>query len=245
MRQTYDTGMEYKLVQMYNSYLIGVHNYYSIATHVNLDFQKIAYDVKKSLYNRLKHRLTKRGTVTNGYIRKQYGKSREVRFIGGHAIVPIAYVQHRVPMDKKRSINKYTPQGREEIHKNLEHVDLDVLHYLMTNPCGTESVEYNDNRIALYVAQKGRCAITKVELYITEIDCHHKIPREYGGTDEYSNLIIISDKVHILIHSTCEATIKKYLELVKPDNKQLAKINKLRIMVGMREISANGKLLIV
>lgn len=117
IRQTYNKGMEYKLVQMYNSYLIGVHNYYCIATHVNLDFQEIAYDVKKSLYNRLKHRITKKGTITNGYIRKQYGTSREVRFIGGHAIVPIAYVQHRVPMDKKRSINKYTPQGREEIHK--------------------------------------------------------------------------------------------------------------------------------
>ena len=245
IRQTYNAGMEYKLVQMYNSYLIGVHNYYCISTHVNLDFQEIAYDVKKSLYNRLKHRITKKGTVTNGYIRKQYGTSREVRFIGGHAIVPIAYVQHRVPMDKKRSINKYTPQGRAEIHKNLECVNTDVLHYLMNNPCGVESVEYNDNRIALYVAQKGRCAVTKTELSVNEIDCHHKIPREMGGGDEYSNLIIVSDKVHILIHSSNKRTLKKYLELVKPNSKQLTKINKLRIMAGMPQISINGELLTV
>ena len=245
IRQTYNAGMEYKLVQMYNSYLIGVHNYYCIATHVNLDFQKIAYDVKKNLYNRLKHRITKKGTITNGYIRKQYGTSREVRFIGGHAIVPIAYVQHRVPMDKKRSINKYTPQGRAEIHKNLECVNTDVLHYLMNNPCGVESVEYNDNRIALYVAQKGRCAVTKTELSVNEIDCHHKIPREMGGGDEYSNLIIVSDKVHILIHSSNKRTLKKYLELVKPNSKQLTKINKLRIMAGMPQISINGELLTV
>ena len=168
-----------------------------------------------------------------------------MRFIGGHAIVPIAYVQHRVPMDKKRSINKYTPQGREGIHKNLECVNIDVLHYLMNNPCGTESVEYNDNRIALYVAQKGRCAVTKAELYVTEIDCHHKIPREMGGGDEYSNLIIVSDKVHILIHSSNERTLKKYLDLVTPDTKQFAKINKLRVMAGMPQISVNGELLTV
>jgi group II intron reverse transcriptase/maturase len=245
IRQTYNTGMEYKLVQMYNSYLIGVHNYYCIATHVNLDFQKIAYDVKKSLYNRLKHRITKKGTITNGYIRKQYGTRCEVRFIGGHAVVTIAYVQHRVPMDRKRSINKYTPKGREEIHKNLGCVDIDVLHYLMNNPCGTESVEYNDNRIALYVAQKGKYAVTKTELNVTEIDCHHKLPREYGGSDEYSNLIIVSDKVHILIYSSNERTLKKYLDLVKPDSKQLAKINKLRVMAGMPQISINGELLTV
>lgn len=115
----------------------------------------------------------------------------------------------------------------------------------MNNPCGTESVEYNDNRIALYVAQKGRCAVTKVELYVTEIDCHHKIPREMGGGDEYSNLIIVSDKVHILIHSSNTRTLKKYLGLVNPDKKQLAKINKLRIMAEMPQISMNGELLTV
>lgn len=228
--------MEYKLVQMYNSYLIGVHNYYSIATHVNLDFQKIAFDVKKSLYNRLKHRITKTGTITNSYIKKQYGKSREIRFIGGNATVPIAYVQHRVPMDKKRIINKYTPQGREEIHKNLECVDFEILHYLMNNPCGKQSVEYNDNRIALYVAQKGKCAVTKVKLAANEIDCHHITPIEFGGGDEYQNLIIVSDKIYILIHSSNEKTLKKYLAIVNPDNKQLAKINKLRAMAHMPEI---------
>ena len=66
-----------------------------------------------------------------------------------------------------------------------------------------------------------------------------------GGGDEYSNLIIVSDKVHILIHSSNERTLKKYLGLVNPDKKQLAKINKLRIMAGMPQISMNGELLTV
>lgn len=66
-----------------------------------------------------------------------------------------------------------------------------------------------------------------------------------GGGDEYSNLIIVSDKVHILIHSSNKRTLKKYLELVKPNSKQLTKINKLRIMAGMPQISINGELLTV
>ena len=116
IRQTYDPGMEYRLIQKYNSYVMGVHNYYSIATHVNPDFHKIAFDVKKSLYNRLKHRLQKKGQITNRYIKEKYGTSREVRYLNGHAIVPIAYVQHRVPMDKKSRVNKYTPEGLSLIH---------------------------------------------------------------------------------------------------------------------------------
>ena len=238
LRKTYDKGMEYKWLQMYNSYLIGVHNYYSIATHVNLDFQTIAYDVKKSLYNRLRHRITKTGTITNNFIKRQYGKSKEVRYMGGNAIVPIAYVQHRVPLDKKRSINKYTPQGRTEIHKNLDYVNFETLHWLMTNPCGTSSIEYNDNRIALYVAQKGKCAISKVKLEAGEIDCHHKLPIEFNGGDEYKNLVILSDKVHVLVHASNDRTIKKYLKLVNPNEQQLNRINQLRLLARMSEICA-------
>lgn len=188
LRQTYDAGMEYKLIQLYNSYLIGVHNYYSIATHVNLDFQIIAFDVKKSLYNRLKHRLQKTGNISNKYIKRKYGKSREVRYLNGHAIVPIAYVQHKVPMDKKIRVNKYTPDGRTEIHKNLADVNMAVLYRLMNTPNGTKSVEYNDNRISLYVAQKGKCAVTGMELDANQVDCHHKIPIEHGGDDIVNKL---------------------------------------------------------
>ena len=236
LRQTYDPGMEYRLIQKYNAYVIGVHNYYAIATHVNIDFHEIAFDVKKSLYNRLKHRLQKKGSITNRYIREKYGTSREVRFLNGHAIVPIAYVQHRVPMDKKSRVNKYTPEGRVEIHKNLARVNMDTLYYLMNHPSGAQSVEYNDNRIALFVAQKGKCAVSGVELAGHQVDCHHKIPIALGGNDSYQNLIIVSDVVHILIHSSNGKTIRKYLEVLKPDKKQLEKLNKLRAMAEMPEL---------
>ena len=236
IRQTYDPGMEYRLIQKYNSYVMGVHNYYSIATHVNIDFHKIAFDVKKSLYNRLKHRLQKKGQITNRYIKEKYGTSREVRYLNGHAIVPIAYVQHRVPMDKKSRVNKYTPEGRVEIHKNLAGINMAVLYHLMNNPCGKQSVEYNDNRIALYVAQKGKCAVSGVELEAKQVDCHHKKPLVLGGNDSYQNLIIVSAVVHILIHSSNECTIRKYLKVLNLDKKQLAKLNKLRVMAEMQEL---------
>jgi hypothetical protein len=236
LRQTYDKKVEYRLIQKYNSYIIGIHNYYCIATHVNLDIHKIAFDVKKSLYNRLKHRLQKNGKITNKYIKEKYGTSREVRYLNGHAIVPIAYVQHRVPMDKKVKTNKYTPEGRLEIHRNLADINIDVLYHLMNSPSGRQSVEYNDNRIALFVAQKGKCAVSGIDLEANQVDCHHKKPVSLGGDDSYKNLIIVSDVVHILIHSCNERTIEKYLNELKPDKKQLEKLNKLRAMAEMPEL---------
>jgi len=37
----------------YNSYIIGIKNYYKIATHINIDFNTIAYQISRTLYNRL------------------------------------------------------------------------------------------------------------------------------------------------------------------------------------------------
>lgn len=233
IRRTYDPKMEYRLIQKYNSYLIGIHNYYCIATHVNLDIHEIAFDVKKSLYNRLKHRLQRTGSISNRYIQEKYGRSREVRYLNGHAVVPIAYVQHRVPMDRKNRVNPYTPEGRTEIHKNLAGLNLAVMNHLMNTPAGQQSVEYNDNRIALYVAQKGKCAVSGIALDANQVDCHHKKPLSLGGDDSYQNLIIVSDAVHILIHSSSERTIKKYLNDLQLNSKQLAKLNNLRKLAEM------------
>lgn len=237
IRRTYDPKMEYRLIQKYNSYLIGVHNYYCIATHVNLDIHEIAFDVKKSLYNRLKHRLQRTGSISNRYIQEKYGRSREVRYLNGHAVVPIAYVQHRVPMDRKIRVNPYTPEGRTEIHKNLAGLNLAVMNHLMNTPAGQQSVEYNDNRIALYVAQKGKCAISGIALDANQVDCHHKKPLSLGGDDSYQNLIIVSDAVHVLIHSSSERTIKKYLNDLQLNSKQLAKLNNLRKLAEMPQIT--------
>ena len=237
IRRTYDPKMEYRLIQKYNSYLIGIHNYYCIATHVNLDIHEIAFDVKKSLYNRLKHRLQRTGSISNRYIQEKYGKSREVRYLNGHAVVPVAYVQHRVPMDRKIRVNPYTPEGRTEIHKNLTGLNLAVMNHLMNTPAGQQSVEYNDNRIALYVAQKGKCAVSGIALDANQVDCHHKKPLSLGGDDSYQNLIIVSDAVHILIHSSSERTIKKYLNDLQLNSKQLAKLNNLRKLAEMPQIT--------
>ena len=237
IRRTYDPKIEYRLIQKYNSYLIGIHNYYCIATHVNLDIHEIAFDVKKSLYNRLKHRLQRTGSISNRYIQEKYGKSREVRYLNGHAVVPVAYVQHRVPMDRKIRVNPYTPEGRTEIHKNLTGLNLAVMNHLMNTPAGQQSVEYNDNRIALYVAQKGKCAVSGIALDANQVDCHHKKPLSLGGDDSYQNLIIVSDAVHILIHSSSERTIKKYLNDLQLNSKQLAKLNNLRKLAEMPQIT--------
>lgn len=93
-------------------------------------------------------------------------------------------------------------------------------------------MEYNDNRISLIAGQQGKCFITKQPLLIGEMECHHKKPKELGGTDDYDNLAWVNSDVHKLIHCTQSETINKYLQILKLDGKALKKVNSLRLSVG-------------
>lgn len=225
----------YKAVQNYNAFVMGVHNYYRLATNVSRDFAKIAYPVLKSLKIRLKGNISSNG-ICSSLLKERYGKSSQLTYVYGFALIPISYIQHKAPLDKKNSVNKYTAEGRKGIHKKLEAVDMNVLYEMMKNPVRQRSVEYNDNRLSLYCAQKGRCAITKQVLKIGKMHCHHIIPVKQGGKDVYNNLILLTDEVHILLHSVEDNVIKRYMDILKLNHSQLVKLNKLRKSIGLEVI---------
>lgn len=108
---------------------------------------------------------------------------------------------------------------------------------LMRTPVLDKTIEFADNRISLFAAQYGRCAISGAELMPYDIRCHHKVPLENGGTDKYSNLVLVTEAVHLLIHATAEATIRKYLKVLQLNKKQLEKLNKLRELAGTPAIA--------
>lgn len=140
-------------------------------------------------------------------------------------------------MAKKRSVCSYTAEGRREIHDNLRIQNLHLMWEMMRRPAYGRSTEFADNRISLFSAQYGKCAVTgKPFLTTEEIHCHHKTPRHKGGKDEYSNLILVLEPVHKLIHSTKQETMEYYLNLLNLNARQIAKINGLREQAGLEPI---------
>ena len=217
-----------KAVNAYSSYVLGVHNYYNCATNCNIDFSKIAFITRSTLKNRLPLRRKKKANETiPKYMAKSYGQRKQLSFVYDTPMIPIGYIQHQ----KAFQYSGYTPyiaSDREEIHKNQKTVSTSDLKYLMENPIQGQSVEYNDNRISLFVGQYGKCYITDKPLNPSEMHCHHKKPRALNGTDEYKNLIIIEENIHRLVHATKEETIKEYIQKLNLTTKQLEKVNKLR-----------------
>lgn len=220
----------------YNATVLGMHQYYRVATNVYLDFDKIAFSLDKSLKCRTHGKRNFNGIKSKAFM-KYYGKYKgRVIYINKIALYPISLIDTKPPMCFSQDICNYTPQGRAKIHKNLTTANKSILKYIMKNPITSEDEEFNDNRISLYVGQAGKCGISGKTLEIGQMQVHHKKPKSKGGGNEYSNLIYVTTDIHKLIHSTINETIKKYLQKLKLTNEQMQRLNKLRKLVGNCEL---------
>lgn len=222
-----------KQVNKYNSAILGMHQYYSIASHVNKDFNEISYKTIRAIKNRLKLIVSRKITKRSKAFEKYYGQYKlKPRCIQGIPMFPVYGVRAKIPLNFSQDICNFTAKGRQKIHSNLKIANIEIIRYLMNNPTEGQSMEYNDNKISLYVGQNGLCSITKQPLKIGEMECHHKVPKEQGGSDEYKNLTYVLQDIHKLIHATTVKTINKYLDKIKLDESGLKKLNNLRLKVG-------------
>jgi 5-methylcytosine-specific restriction endonuclease McrA len=131
----------------------------------------------------------------------------------------------------------HTNEGREGLHDNLR-INVSLMRQLIRQTLYGKSSEYADNRISLFSAQWGKCAITGKEFQVTaDVHCHHKIPREHGGSDKYENLALVLEPIHKLIHANQAETIEKYLKVLSLNKGQVEKLNKFREQAKLPKIT--------
>lgn len=222
-----------KDVMNYNSIIAGLHNYYKIATEVNLDFTKIHYKLLTCLEQKLKSIRTKKGFKTEEYHKKYENYKGKTHNVKGITLYPIACIKTNRPLLFNSNKSNYTKEGRNILHKELNGIDLEILNYMKHHPTGT--VELNDNRMSLYSAQKGKDPITGYPL-IESLEVHHILPRSQGGQDNYDNLILINRNMHRLIHVVNSDMIEYYLRNRDYSKKVIDKINEYRMKVGNERI---------
>jgi hypothetical protein len=202
-----------------------------MATNVNLDFNKIAFLNNRTIERKLNARKLTLDDKVPKYIQEHYGGSKQLRIVRKTVMIPIGFIQMRIVMNHhQKSI--FVKSDRELIHKHIEDIEIKrIMNYMMDNPIENRSIEYNDNRLSLYIAQKGKCFVTGKLLAIDEIHCHHKKQRAKGGGDEYKNLVILHKDVHRLIHLKDADKIYELNNVLKLDNDQAKKLLKLKSML--------------
>lgn len=219
-------------VEKLNSMILGWHNYYKIATNVNLDFSEINFLVRKRLYNRTRS-IRSDTLYENKTYKRIYGKYNfKPISICKITIYPLAGVKFKIPRLMKMIASRYTILGRFHIHKDLEDEFKDNIKFLINSPLKNESIQKNDNRLSLFVAQRGLCHVSKENLDINDMKIRNIVPKVNGGTDKYHNLVLVNKEISSFIDEADELKINKYKERIKLDRKALNKINKLRKLVG-------------
>ena len=91
------------------------------------------------------------------------------------------------------------------------------------------SIYYADCRLSLLSAQKGKCSVSG-ELFLNpdNIVCHMKVPKEQGGHERYSNLVLLHRRYLPLLTDQDTAALKSMCKQLTVTKKQLTKINSLR-----------------
>lgn len=218
-------------ISRYNSYLVGVQNYFRHATHVNDDFIEIEHKLLRKQRTRFKQlaKYKKPSPFKHSLYERLYGNTRKTFVFKTRIyLFIIGKVTTVNSRNYSQSINPYnfTPKFKwdTEVHK------------LMKNTNNYNNVEYMDNRLSRYSMQKGLCAITKLPLTVDAVHCHHKLPRSLGGNDKFDNLVIVHKMIHTLIHAKKEETIKRVIEYFQLNAKQIVAVNKLRLNCKLEKI---------
>ena len=223
----------------FNATVLGMHNYYRVATGVCVNFSRIAYDVNRNLKSRTKKLQSKEGHKSEVF-KVYYGKWKgKIIHVAGICLFPIGYIQTRAPLGFSQEACNYTENGRQKLHEKLKGIDNKILIRLMESYANGKSTEFNDNKISLYVGQQGKCYISGESLKISEMEVHHKKERGKGGKDSYDNLVYVTSNIHKLIHATKLETIEHYQKFMPEDKNTYKKLNKLRVLVGNCEINTN------
>ena len=229
-------------IRLYNSMVLGIQNYFQLATCISIDCRKIHRQVMTVLTNRLNTetgcRLVREGGAMTESEKERFGKSAMIRYVSGidQPIYPIAYIKNKIPMAKKAAVCSYTVEGRALIHTNLS-MNSSVLSGLRNQPSMGRSTELTDSRISLFSAQRGKCALSG-ELFenAADIVCWLKTPAELGGKERYRNMILFHNRFLPLLQECPKNELKEIADTIKATKELMLKVNSLRQQAGLSAI---------
>ncbi|WP_320046940.1 group II intron reverse transcriptase/maturase [uncultured Ilyobacter sp.] len=206
----------------YNQTIVGTHNYFKYASQVAINLNKINWWLYFQLV-KLEKKRGKPNTKLNNFYNRTYGKYKTFS-INGVDLIPIHGINHVYAKPINQNLCLYTETGRILVGKaNLDLSEL--INEFINRRSNYYSLEMINFGASLINAQKGRCRISSLPLEY-DFEIHHVKPKEFGGTDEYKNLIAINPRFHKLIHYSVSKTINNNLDFLALEH--IEKINHYR-----------------
>ena len=219
-------------IDNYNASIVGMQNYYCIATNVYNNLTDVSYALLPSIRIRLR-RISKKirfKDTDEEFRKKAVGVKDDTKIvaIGNKCLLPITGVHHIAPLNFTQEICNYTAKGREKIHSNLLNITAAEFKALSKSRDPNEAIEFNDNRISAYVVQQGHCYITGNPLNVDDMKCLRIKPLSEGGTNKHSNIVFVEPRVYEALSVKCAVDAKELMKKYLMSEAQWKRFNDIR-----------------
>lgn len=226
-------------IARYNLAVMGMQNYYCVATNIYNNLTEVSYALLPTTRVRFKKiaKLIPFETTSQDFQMKTTGirPQTKIIMIADTPLLPINGVKHKNPMNFSQDICNFTEHGRSRIHEEIALVTKGEIRILLEYKDTTKSVEFNDNRISVFIAQQGNCYITNQRHSPTDMVCIYKNITE-TDRDKYQNLVFVEIPISKAILTESVQQAKMWLMNYGLSSQQKKKLNKIRANYGYQAI---------
>ena len=226
-------------IARYNLAVMGMQNYYCVATNIYNNLTEVSYALLPTTRVRFKKiaKLIPFETTSQDFQMKTTGirPQTKIIMIADTPLLPINGVKHKNPLNFSQDICNFTEHGRSRIHEKIALVTKGEIRILLEYKDTTKSVEFNDNRISVFIAQQGNCYITNRRHSPTDMVCIYKNITE-TDRDKYQNLVFVEIPISKAILTESVEQAKMWLMNYGLSSQQKKKLNKIRANYGYQTI---------
>ena len=213
----------FETVHNWNTYVVGIHNYYRGMTHFYKCFRRIGWRIYKLFYHTMdkKVKFTKDQSFKNNFmngIYKAWGIKGYYCF-QSYPVIEINWANWNSGLIKatKGKVNRKNPYDYGE-RKHKPGVSLEDIDYLVNTSKYIKNSRLAMFRISKYSSVKGVSYLSGDYVPVEEYHCHHIIMRSNGGTNDFDNLCVLSETEHKILHSS---TFESLYELFPKSKKRI------------------------
>lgn len=196
----------FETVHDWNAYVIGIHNYYKGMTHFCECFDKIGWRIFKLFYHTMnkKIKFTTDHSYKNNFMEGVYsswGKEGYYCF-ETYPVIQINWANWDSTLisgDKSKVLRENPYSYGEKKHK--PGVSLADVEYLVNTSKYIKNSRLAMFRVSKYSSVKGVSYLSGEYVSVEDYHCHHIVPKNKGGTNDFDNLCVLSETEHILLHS--------------------------------------------
>ena len=208
----------------WNTYVVGIHNYYRGMTHFHECFSQIGWRVRKLFY----HTMSKRATFTeeqsfkNDFMEGRYKTWGKKGYYCVHnfPIIQIEWANWdpKLICGGKGIVARKNPYdyGKD---KHKPGVSMDDICYLVNTSRYIKNSRLAMFRISKYSSVKGRSYLSGEYVPVWNYHCHHIKPCEKGGNNDFNNLCVLSETEHQILHS---ASPERLYEVLPKKKKRIS-----------------------